>query len=346
MAQVTASQAARDLEIAIRIGNAVMIIGAYGVGKSDIVRQVAAKLGLPVIDKRASQMAAIDTRLPMPDAATGLIKDFLPDWLPRVERDGPAGLLFLDELSNASLAVQAALYQLILDRCLGDYVLPHGWHIVAAGNTMADRSAAQKFSRALANRFTIVEIVPDVASWLIWAIGAGVAPEIVAYVTTCNNASQAQGLAAIFDGGDHATSDAIAILRPRSLARAAKLLDPSLGLSDAELRRNLAHNVGETWSDGFMAFLASWRLLPDLNAILADPLNAPVNREPSVNYALTVALVSRATMANLASVVAYVNRLDPLYRASFWSMATSKNASFRDTPEHIAHLIAQSNTGI
>jgi len=344
--QVTVTQAARDLEIAIRVGNAAMVIGPYGVGKSDVVRQVAAKLGLPVIDKRASQMAAIDTRLPMPDEKTGLIKDFLPDWLPRVERDGPVGIIFLDELSNASLAVQAALYQLVLDRCLGDYVLPMGWHIVAAGNTMADRSAAQKFSRALANRFTIVEIIPDVASWLSWAVGAGVAPEVVAYVTSCNQASATAGLAAIFDGADHATSDAIAVLRPRSLARAAKLLDPALGLSDAELRRNISHNVGDTWTEGFMAFLASWRLLPDLNAILADPMGAVIHREPSVNYALTVALVSRVTMGNLTAVVSYINRMDPLYRASFWSMACAKDGAFRETPEHVSYLITQSNTGI
>ena len=62
-----------------------------------------------------------------------------PDIWPRVERDGEVGVLSIEELPNATKAMQSAMYQLILDRRLGDYHMPNGWSIIASGNRLEDR---------------------------------------------------------------------------------------------------------------------------------------------------------------------------------------------------------------
>src|SRR6187399_181967 len=96
-----------------------------------------------------------------------------------------------------------------------------------------------------------------------------------------------------------------------------------------------------------MNFLATYRLLPDLQAILADPANGPIVREPGTNFALVVALAGRLTLANLSSIAVYIKRLSPAYQASFWSNATARMidpatgiSAFAETPEYIAYKIA------
>ena len=78
--------------------------------------------------------------------------------------------------------VQASLYQLVLDRRVGEYVLPDGWWIVAAGNRQQDRAVTFRMSSALANRFVHLELEPDVDDWREWAIGRRLDPLVVSFV--------------------------------------------------------------------------------------------------------------------------------------------------------------------
>jgi hypothetical protein len=91
-----------------------------------------------------------------------------PSFLPREGQ--PAGVLFLDEINDAPPLVQASLYQLVLDRRVGEYELPKGWWIVAAGNRQQDRAITFRMSSALANRFVHIELETDIADWRSWAI--------------------------------------------------------------------------------------------------------------------------------------------------------------------------------
>ena len=110
---------------------AVFIWGAPGIGKSSIVRHIAEAKNLPVVDLRASLLDPTDLRgIPMIQNKTSVWCP--PSFLPKTS-DKP-GILFLDEINAAPPLVQAALYQLILDRRVGEYVLPDGWKIIAAGN--------------------------------------------------------------------------------------------------------------------------------------------------------------------------------------------------------------------
>ena len=117
----------------------VMLWGPPGVGKSQIVAKVAADDSLPLIDIRLSQLEPSDLR-GIPFRVNERVEWAIPSMLPDQDRHGPQGILFLDEITSAPPSVSAAAYQLILDRRLGDYEVPAGWAIVAAGNRQGDRS--------------------------------------------------------------------------------------------------------------------------------------------------------------------------------------------------------------
>jgi hypothetical protein len=155
------------------------IWGAPGTGKSSIVRAIADAAQLPVIDLRASLLDPTDLR-GIPSIADGLATWCPPAFLP--QSDSAPGVLFLDEINAAPPMVQASLYQLVLDRRVGEYVLPPGWWIVAAGNRQQDRAVTFRMSSALANRFVHLELETDVQDWREWAIRRNLDPLVVSFI--------------------------------------------------------------------------------------------------------------------------------------------------------------------
>ncbi|MDE3179672.1 MAG: MoxR family ATPase, partial [Acidobacteriota bacterium] len=127
---------AEALRVLVRARQPVFVWSGPGMGKSSVVAQVAAGLKLQLRDVRALLLDPVDLRgLPFL-GSDGRSNWATPDFLPQ---DGE-GILFLDELNAAPAMVQASCYQLILDRKLGEYALPDGWAIVAAGNRDSDRA--------------------------------------------------------------------------------------------------------------------------------------------------------------------------------------------------------------
>jgi len=153
--------------------------GPPGIGKSAIVREVASAAKMPVIDLRASLLDPTDLR-GIPTIADGRAVWCPPSFLPTA-KDKP-GVLFLDEINAAPPLVQAGLYQLVLDRRVGEYVLPSGWWIVAAGNRQQDRAVTFRMSSALANRFVHVNLETDADDWRTWAISKGIDPLVVSFI--------------------------------------------------------------------------------------------------------------------------------------------------------------------
>lgn len=150
---------------------AAFIWGAPGIGKSSIVRQIAERRRMPLIDIRASLLDPTDLRgIPMIQDGTAVWCP--PSFLPK-KSDKP-GILFLDEINAAPPLVQAALYQLILDRRVGEYELPEGWRIIAAGNRREDKAVTFRLSSALANRFIHLNLEVDPDDWHAWATNRGI----------------------------------------------------------------------------------------------------------------------------------------------------------------------------
>lgn len=153
--------------------------GPPGIGKSSIVNAIARERGLPVVDLRASLLDPTDLR-GIPAIEGGRAVWCPPAFLPQAT-DEP-GVLFLDEINAAPPLVQAGLYQLVLDRRIGEYELPPGWWIVAAGNRQQDRAVTFRMSSALANRFVHLDLEPDVDDWREWAIAKKLDPLVVSFV--------------------------------------------------------------------------------------------------------------------------------------------------------------------
>lgn len=271
-----------------------LITGSFGIGKSDIVRQIAASKGWPLIDMRLSTMDPVDLK-GLPAAQNGKAV-FLPlGELPDEQRDGPNGILFLDELPQAPMAVQNAAFSLILDRCIGDYKLPSGWRIVAAGNRITDRAGANRLNAALANRFCHFEIESDVNAWCKWAIGAGINPEMVAFMRFRP------------DLLNKVNPDTPVNATPRTWAMADKLLKATLP-PEVELAA-LAGTIGEGPAAELIAFLRIWRTLPSPDAVLLNPTSADVPEKPATLYALTGALARKVTEQTMDAFVTYLGRI-------------------------------------
>ncbi len=160
----------------------VFLWGPPGIGKSSIVAQIAKEREIAYIDLRLSLLDPTDLRgIPFFNAETKEAiwapASFLPDGSKK------EGILFLDELNTSAPMVQASAYQLILDRKIGEYTLPDGWAIVAAGNRESDRGVVFRMAAPLANRFIHLEMEASVSDWKAWATAKGIDPTIIGFIS-------------------------------------------------------------------------------------------------------------------------------------------------------------------
>jgi hypothetical protein len=153
--------------------------GAPGVGKSSVVRAVAAARGLPLVDVRAPLLDPTDLR-GLPYLRDGVAAWAPPAFLPADPHS--SGVLFFDELNAAPPLVQASLYQLTLDRRVGEYELPAGWRVVAAGNRAEDAAIVFRMPSALANRFVHLDFEVNFEDWALWAADRGIDPLVQAFL--------------------------------------------------------------------------------------------------------------------------------------------------------------------
>ena len=297
--EITIAQAIELATLQIKLPpnkrKAVMLWGAPGVGKSDAARQIGADIGVKVIDIRTNIRDAVDFRgIPVPNVEKGTTDWLPPSELPQVERDGERGILFLDEINTCSPQVMAVCFGLVLDRQVGEYKLPPGWVIIAAGNRVADRAAAQRMPTALSNRFAHHHVTPDVDAWANWANKNDIAPELVAFIRL-----RRELLHVMPKNGENSFPT------PRSWAQCSDYMD-----APQHMRLRLfASHVGDAYAAEFDAFIELYRSLGDLAAIIKDPHNAKVPTEPSARYAVCTGLARMATRANFAAIVTYAKRL-------------------------------------
>jgi hypothetical protein len=262
----------------------VMLWGPPGVGKSRIVAQIAQAHGVPLVDIRLSQMEPTDLRgIPFRNGAR--VEWSVPALLPEESRHGARGILFLDEITSAPPTVTAAAYQLILDRRLGEYQVPAGWAIFAAGNRYGDRGLTYLMPSPLANRFTHYEIEPHLDDWVAWAHGSGIDERVIAFLRFRPD------LLFHFDPAHNP----IAFPSPRSWEYAHRALAK---FSDAPhlLLETLQACVGNAAGVELNAFLDHMHEMPDIDGIL-EGRASDVPQAIDLQYGVAAALVRRACEA-------------------------------------------------
>jgi hypothetical protein len=286
-----ASAIASALKSLIAARQPAFLWGGPGIGKSSVVAQVANSLNRSLQDVRALLLDPVDVRgLPFL-APDGKSKWATPEFLPT---EGE-GILFLDELNAAPGMVQASFYQLVLDRKLGEYTLPEGWVIVAAGNRDSDRAQTSRMPTPLRNRFVHLDFEVDTQEWSEWAINAGIRPEVIAFIRF------RPALLSAFD------RDANAFPSPRSWEFVSRILNSA---PDASIEHELlAGAVGSGAATEFSGFLQMFRQLPNIDAILLSPATEPVPESPAAQYAVATALAHRASDLNFDRICLYLDRM-------------------------------------
>ena len=167
--------------------------GPPGIGKSRAIYELAEAMGkecgvaVKVTDVRLLLFSPIDLRgVPVADAERKFTDWLMPRIFAMDEGEGCVNLLFLDELSAAPQSVQAAAYQICLDRRIGEHILPSNCIVLAAGNRMTDQSVSYKMPKALCNRLMHFEIRTTFPAWRKWAVEHGIDSRIIGYLAFDN----------------------------------------------------------------------------------------------------------------------------------------------------------------
>lgn len=308
----------------------VFIWGPPGVGKSDVVGQTADMLDRNLLDVRLNLFDPVDLKgFPVADHETRTMRFYAPDFLPPmyVRADsvpgckfakgtaakGSAmipnpskGILFLDELTSADRATQAAAYQLMLNFRIGEYVLPEGWAIVAAGNRTGDRSVVHAMPAALSNRLVHLDFDVNLDDFSAWGMKNGLKTEMLAFLRFRS------ALLHDFKPADNPR----AFPSPRSWMFVNNDIMGS-GLSAADELETIKGTVGEGAAAEFLAFIRIARDLPTVDEILLNPKGTKVPDSPSALYAISTSLAERASKDNFERLMDYTSRIPKEFQVVF-----------------------------
>ena len=279
---VTPNECRSRLLRAFKVKRPVFIWGPPGVGKSELVASLATELGGHCIDLRLGQMEPTDLRgIPFYNKESGKMEWAQPVELPSEEMaaEHPIVVLFLDEMNVAAPAVQAAAYQLILNRRLGTYYLPKNVVIVAAGNRESDKGVSFRMPMPLANRFVHLEVRADYDSWNDWAVKNRVHKDVVGYIGFAKQD--------LMDFNPRSSSRAFAT--PRSWSFVSEFLYDE-DATDTELSDLVAGTVGDGLAVKFMAHRKVASKMPNPSDILAGKVKTLEVKEVSAMYSLTVSM--------------------------------------------------------
>jgi MoxR-like ATPase len=289
----------------IPAGVPILIKGAPGIGKSDIVARAASDAGADLILSHPAVADPTDVKgLPwMSDGAA----TFLPfGELAQAIKATRQTVWFLDDLGQAAPAVQASYMQLLLARRVNGHALPDCVTFVAATNRRTDRAGVSGILEPVKSRFgSIVELQADLPEWCEWAIDHAQRPEVIAYLRF-----QTDAFSNFIASADLTNSPS-----PRTWSHVSRILD--LDLPSHVQSEAINGAVGDGAGTGFNAFLRMFRELPNVDAILLSPDTAIVPDSPSALYALSGALAARASAATFGAIVTYATRLLNAARGEF-----------------------------
>lgn len=322
------SQVIRMMTRCIAMQIPFFLSGPVGAGKSQTAFQVCENLKISFTDVRLSQMDPTDIKgFPSPDAKNGVMHWLPADFLPTKGK----GLLFLDELNSAPVAVQAAAYQLILDRKVGNYTLPPGWCVAGAGNRDIDRSLVNKMPAALANRLVHIDFEVDLDDWVQHAMSRGISAETIAFLRFKSN------LLHSFD----ATQNPKAFPTPRSWFTVDKIMKDNMNAADEHAL--VQGTVGAGAAAEFSAFMRIIKELPTVDEIKLAPDSTKVPTSPATLYALTTSLAMATTKSGFARFMQYVERMETEWQVVYIRDCLKRENSVKFDPVFTKWSIAHAD---
>ena len=289
----------------------VMLWGPPGVGKSQAVRQIASDIHsstgkkVNVTDVRLLLFNPIDLRgIPTSNKDKTLAVWLKPQIFQMDSSENVINILFLDEISAAPQSVQAAAYQITLDRVVGEHRLPDNCIVIAAGNRTTDKSVAFKMPKALANRLMHIEVEGSFQSWKEWAISSGINSKVIGFLSF--RQSHLMG----FDSG----SDDLAFPTPRSWEMVSNILN---GISDSidDMYPLIAGVIGTGVAVEFRTWERVYKNLPDIGDIF-DGKMPQLPKSTDAMYALTASMTCYARnhkteMSRIANSIRYAEKMPP-----------------------------------
>ena len=279
---VTSVQARKSLLKAFKKQRPLFLWGPPGIGKSELVADITEELGGVMIDLRLGQMEPTDIRgIPFYNKDNGKMDWAEPIDLPSEELASqyPIVVLFLDEMNASAPSVQAAAYQLILNRRIGKYFLPKNVVMVAAGNRESDKGVTYRMPTPLANRFIHQEMKCDFTSWQEWAVNKNIHKDVVGYLSYAKQD--------LYDFDAKSASRAFAT--PRSWTFVSELLEDEDG-DDDTITNLIAGTVGEGLAIKFMAHRKIAGRMPKPEDILSGKEKELNVKEVSAMYSLVISM--------------------------------------------------------
>ena len=285
------------LKVTIPAGLPVMVKGAPGVGKSDIIAQACEASGADLIIEHPVVSDPTDFK-GLPFAKDGKA-EFLPfGSLRQIINAKRRTVFFLDDLGQAPPSVQAACMQLILARRINGSKVSDLVTFVAATNRHKDRAGVTGILEPVKSRFaSIVELEPDMEDWVAWALQSGVPTELIAFIRFRPNL--------LFDF--EPTNEMKNSPCPRTVANVGKLMQA--GIPSGIEYEVYTGAAGEGFAAELMAFLQIFRDLPNPDAVLMAPQKAKVPEDPATLYAICGALARRCGQNTIDNLITYANRL-------------------------------------
>jgi hypothetical protein len=254
---------------------------------------------------------------------------YCPDDLPDEKKHGKSGIILFDEINVVSQMLQATAYGIIQERRIGSWKMPAGWVAMASGNNVTDRAAAQRMSSALANRFNVQNVKPDLKSWLEQYAIENVDHRGVAFLRFRPGLFSVMPGATVEDRGIKFSvgKDEIAFPSARSWTNAFQFIDESPSMR----RKIFSGYVSNAAAQEFEAFWRVYSEMVSFDEIVSDPMKAkiPSMAQPDVLYAVSGMLGNLMNSKNASAIFTYMTRLPVEHQIIITQNATKRDPSLK-----------------